>query len=85
MKFRDDLRKVDISTQGAAGEETSTSKKRKERQSISQVKKDIAALVKTLIAMCQVLPELPRRRFITLKLYYTDETPDDYQRKASVA
>lgn len=29
--------------------------------------------------MTQCLPELPRKRFITLKLFYTDDTPPDYE------
>lgn len=29
--------------------------------------------------MTQTLSELPKKRYITFKLYYTPETPDNYQ------
>ncbi|KAL8284190.1 hypothetical protein RQP46_004939 [Phenoliferia psychrophenolica] len=42
-------------------------------------KRQVQRLIKNLITNTSSLDELPRRRFITVRLYYTPETPDDYE------
>jgi meiosis-specific protein HOP1 len=38
-----------------------------------------SALLDSLITSTQALDELPRRRFVTIRLFYTPETPEDYE------
>ncbi|GAA98305.1 hypothetical protein E5Q_04989 [Mixia osmundae IAM 14324] len=50
-----------------------------EPETQGNVKKQVQSLIRRLVAMTQSLSELPRRRFITMKLYYTPTCPADYQ------
>ncbi|KAG6868822.1 hypothetical protein C0993_009704 [Termitomyces sp. T159_Od127] len=43
------------------------------------VKKSVKALLKTLIHVTTQMDVLPKRRFATFKLYYTDKAPADYE------
>ncbi|RDB21131.1 Meiosis-specific protein HOP1 [Hypsizygus marmoreus] len=43
------------------------------------VKKSVKSLLKTLIHATTQMDVLPKRRFATFKLFYTDETPADYE------
>ncbi|KAG5645567.1 hypothetical protein DXG03_005705 [Asterophora parasitica] len=43
------------------------------------VKKSVKALLKTLIHATTQMDVLPKRRFATFKLFYTDKTPADYE------
>ncbi|GJN88507.1 hypothetical protein Rhopal_001473-T1 [Rhodotorula paludigena] len=43
------------------------------------VKRQVQQMIKNLITSTQVLDELPRRRFLNIRLFYTDETPPDYE------
>ncbi|KAG6837277.1 hypothetical protein H0H93_012282 [Arthromyces matolae] len=43
------------------------------------VKKSVKALLKTLIHATTQMDVLPKRRYATFKLYYTDKTPADYE------
>ncbi|GAA6016646.1 hypothetical protein JCM11491_006030 [Sporobolomyces phaffii] len=44
-----------------------------------EVKRQVQQVVKNLLTSTQLLDELPRRRFLTLRALWYDETPDDYQ------
>ncbi|KAF5380914.1 hypothetical protein D9615_004163 [Tricholomella constricta] len=46
---------------------------------LSDVKKSVKALLKTLIQATTQMDVLPKRRFATFKLFYTDKTPADYE------
>ncbi|KAG2020134.1 hypothetical protein CC2G_005502 [Coprinopsis cinerea AmutBmut pab1-1] len=46
---------------------------------LREVKKSVKTMMKTLIQAITHMDELPRRRFATFKLFYTDATPDDYE------
>ncbi|RXW20515.1 hypothetical protein EST38_g5322 [Candolleomyces aberdarensis] len=44
-----------------------------------EVRKSVKTMIKTLIQAITHMDELPRRRFATFKLFYTDEAPADYE------
>ncbi|TFK30204.1 DNA-binding protein [Coprinopsis marcescibilis] len=46
---------------------------------LREVKKSVKTMMKTLIQAITHMDELPRRRFATFKLFYTDSTPEDYE------
>ena len=73
-----------LSLKDPVGGSSSYKVTRKQRPARSQVKKDITTLIRRLISMTQSLEELPRVRFLSMKLYYVDGTPDDYQRMCSI-
>ncbi|KPV75942.1 uncharacterized protein RHOBADRAFT_52950 [Rhodotorula graminis WP1] len=43
------------------------------------VKRQVQQMIKNLITSTQVLDELPRRRFLNVRLFYTKETPASYE------
>ncbi|BGP28830.1 hypothetical protein JCM10296v2_000566 [Rhodotorula toruloides] len=43
------------------------------------VKRQVQQTIKNLITSTQVLDELPRRRFLNIRLFYTDDTPPEYE------
>ena len=45
----------------------------------ASVKEATVTLLRRLMAMTQMLPELPEKRFIYMGLRYTEETPPDYE------
>ncbi|KAF9014024.1 HORMA domain-containing protein [Cyathus striatus] len=46
---------------------------------LKDVKKSIKVLLKTLIHVMSQMDDLPKRRYATFKLLYTDNTPADYE------
>ncbi|GAA5884224.1 hypothetical protein JCM16303_002415 [Sporobolomyces ruberrimus] len=44
-----------------------------------EVKRQVQQVIKNLLTSTQLLDELPRRRFFTLRALWYDETPEDYQ------
>ncbi|KZT61571.1 DNA-binding protein, partial [Calocera cornea HHB12733] len=46
---------------------------------IGEVKASVKSLVKRLIMTTQMMEELPTQRYVTLKLFYVDGTPEDYE------
>ncbi|KAI5474782.1 meiosis-specific protein HOP1 [Pseudohyphozyma bogoriensis] len=55
----------------------STSGKRQTKE--GEAGRQVQQMIKALIANTQAMNELPRRRFITIRLYYTEDTPSDYE------
>lgn len=53
--------------------------KRGKTPTLRDVKKSVKALLKTLIHAMTHMDVLPRRRFATFKVFYTDETPANYE------
>ncbi|GAA6001912.1 hypothetical protein JCM5350_007448, partial [Sporobolomyces pararoseus] len=58
---------------------SSTTKVREEIHKEGEVKRQVQQVIKNLLTSTQLLDELPRRRFFTLRALWYDETPDDYQ------
>ncbi|GAA5843567.1 hypothetical protein JCM5353_007487 [Sporobolomyces roseus] len=52
---------------------------REEPRKEGEVKRQVQQLIKNLITSTQLLDELPRHRFINVRLHYTDDTPEDYE------
>ncbi|KDR73549.1 hypothetical protein GALMADRAFT_617548 [Galerina marginata CBS 339.88] len=46
---------------------------------LKDVKMSVKAMLKTLIQTMHHMDSLPRRRFATFKVFYTDETPSEYE------
>ncbi|BGP13935.1 hypothetical protein JCM10213_003851 [Rhodosporidiobolus nylandii] len=46
---------------------------------VGDVKRQVQQMIKNLITSTQLLDELPRRRFLTIRLFYTDDTPAEYE------
>ncbi|GFZ52028.1 hypothetical protein JCM24511_09800 [Saitozyma sp. JCM 24511] len=63
----------------AATKKTSRSLELGVAQTESQVIRSIKNMLKAAIEATQSLPDLPHTRYINMKLYYTDETPDGYE------
>ncbi|GAA6054568.1 hypothetical protein JCM3770_006036 [Rhodotorula araucariae] len=55
----------------------STSKEAPRKE--GDVKRQVQQMIKNLITSTQVLDELPRRRFLNLRLFYTEDTPPSYE------
>ncbi|GAA6016341.1 hypothetical protein JCM8202_005573 [Rhodotorula sphaerocarpa] len=52
---------------------------RNKPRKMSDIKRQVQQMVKNLITSTQVLDELPRRRFLNIRLFYTDDTPAAYE------
>ncbi|GAA5862196.1 hypothetical protein JCM3774_004818 [Rhodotorula dairenensis] len=52
---------------------------RNKPRKMSDIKRQVQQMIKNLITSTQVLDELPRRRFINVRLFYTEDTPADYE------
>ncbi|GAA5888062.1 hypothetical protein JCM6882_000268 [Rhodosporidiobolus microsporus] len=50
-----------------------------ERRKDGEVKRQVQQMIKNIITSTQLLDELPRRRFLNVRLLYTDETPTEYE------
>ncbi|GAA5978890.1 hypothetical protein JCM11641_003605 [Rhodosporidiobolus odoratus] len=46
---------------------------------VGDIKRQVQVMIKNLITSTQLLDELPRRRYLTVRLFYTDETPPEYE------
>ncbi|KAH9843171.1 HORMA-domain-containing protein [Rhodofomes roseus] len=46
---------------------------------LGEVKRSLKTLIKNLIQATTQMDALPKRRFATFKLFYNDQTPDDYE------
>lgn len=46
---------------------------------VQNAKYAMQMFIRRLIALCGTLPNLPRRRYLTMHLFYTDDCPADYQ------
>ncbi|GAA5904922.1 Hop1p [Sporobolomyces salmoneus] len=74
MTMHDQMKGMVISSSSA-----SVSRPREEIHKEGDVKRQVQQVIKNLLTSTQLLDELPRRRFFTLRAFWYDETPDDYQ------
>ncbi|GAA6027006.1 hypothetical protein JCM8097_006033 [Rhodosporidiobolus ruineniae] len=58
---------------------TSSTLRSDERRKDGEIKRQVQQMIKNLITSTQLLDELPRRRFLNIRLFYTDETPTNYE------
>ncbi|GAA5960528.1 hypothetical protein JCM8115_003209 [Rhodotorula mucilaginosa] len=73
MQVAEQLSGMDLSSMG------SDLLPRNKPRKMSDIKRQVQQLIKNLITNTQVLDELPRRRYINIRLFYTDDTPADYE------
>ncbi|POY70179.1 hypothetical protein BMF94_6762 [Rhodotorula taiwanensis] len=52
---------------------------RNKPRKIGDIKRQIQQMIKNLITNTQILEELPKRRFLNFRLFYTDDTPAEYE------
>ncbi|KAF8205628.1 HORMA domain-containing protein [Mycena galopus ATCC 62051] len=77
MSLGDDLDKMSI--KDAAKDPVVQAAKKGKAPTLKDVKKSVKTLLKTLIHSTTQMDVLPKRRFATFKLFYTDETPAEYE------
>ncbi|ORY58681.1 HORMA domain-domain-containing protein [Leucosporidium creatinivorum] len=72
MDVRDKLGNMVISSSSSSGS-------KKNRIKESDVKRQVQRLIKNLITNTQALDELPRRRYLTMRVFFTEDCPPEYQ------
>lgn len=78
MNLGEGLRKLSISG-GKHKDPVAEAARLGRSPTLKEVKQSVKALLKTLIHATQQLDLLPKRRYATFKLLYTDETPSNYE------
>ncbi|PFH54173.1 hypothetical protein AMATHDRAFT_135603 [Amanita thiersii Skay4041] len=80
LSLGEDLQKMSLRGQNQRNEDPVTSAILKGRvPTLKEVKRSVKALLKTLIHAMTQMDLLPKRRYATFKLFYTDNTPSDYE------
>ncbi|KAF7363938.1 DNA-binding protein [Mycena sanguinolenta] len=77
MSLGDDLDKMTLSD--AAKDPVGQAAKKGKAPTLKDVKKRVKTVLKALIQSTTQMDVLPKRRFATFKLFYTDETPAEYE------
>ncbi|KAJ7264961.1 HORMA domain-containing protein [Mycena haematopus] len=77
MSLGDDLDKMSL--KDSAKDPVAQAAKKGKAPTVKDVKKSVKTILKTLIHSTTQMDILPKRRFATFKLFYTDETPAEYE------
>ncbi|KAJ7811429.1 HORMA domain-containing protein [Mycena olivaceomarginata] len=77
MSLGDDLDKMSL--KDSAKDPVEKAARKGKAPTLKDVKKSVKTLLKTLIHSTTQMDVLPKRRYATFKLFYTDETPADYE------
>ncbi|KAJ7461584.1 HORMA domain-containing protein [Mycena latifolia] len=77
MSLGDNLDKMSLKE--SAKDPVVQAAKKGKAPTLKDVKKSVKSLLKTLIHSTTQMDVLPKRRFAAFKLFYTDETPADYE------
>lgn len=77
MSLGDDLQNMSLN--GRSTDPVADAIRMGRAPTLGDVKKSLKNMMKTLIQAITQMEELPRRRFATFKLFYTDKTPHDYE------
>ncbi|KAJ3722802.1 HORMA domain-containing protein [Lentinula guzmanii] len=75
MSLSDDLRRMSLLGKDPVAEAA----RRGATPTLRDVKRSVKALLKTLITSMTQMDVLPKRRYATFKVFYTDDTPSDYE------
>ncbi|EMD38181.1 hypothetical protein CERSUDRAFT_104791 [Gelatoporia subvermispora B] len=78
MSLGEDLMKLSLGGK-ATVDPVSTANKAGTVPTLGEVKRSLKTLVKNLIQATTQMDALPKRRFATFKLFYYDNTPEDYE------
>ncbi|KAF9446336.1 HORMA-domain-containing protein [Macrolepiota fuliginosa MF-IS2] len=76
MTLGDDLQRSGI---GGLGDPVAEAARKGRTPTLRDVKKSVKTLLKTLIHAMSQMDVLPKRRYATFKIFYTDSTPSDYE------
>ncbi|KAH6918332.1 hypothetical protein BKA70DRAFT_1246890 [Coprinopsis sp. MPI-PUGE-AT-0042] len=80
MTLGEDLEKMTLGGPGRRKQDPVAEAVQKGRlPTVREVKKSVRTMVKTLIQSITTMDDLPRRRYATFKLFYTESTPPDYE------
>ncbi|KZP21154.1 hypothetical protein FIBSPDRAFT_1044318 [Athelia psychrophila] len=81
LSLGEDLQRMSLGAAGSrAGKDPAgEASKRGKVPTLGEVQKSLKQLIKTLIQATTSMETLPRRRFANFKLFYTDDTPEDYE------
>ncbi|KAJ4487607.1 HORMA domain-containing protein [Lentinula aciculospora] len=75
MSLSDDLRRMSLRGKDPIAEAA----RRGATPTLRDVKRSVKTLLKTLITSMTQMDILPKRRYATFKVFYTDDTPSDYE------
>ncbi|KAJ3866805.1 HORMA domain-containing protein [Lentinula novae-zelandiae] len=75
MSLSDDMRRMSLKGKDPVAEAA----KRGAIPTLRDVKRSVKTLLKTLITSMTQMDVLPKRRYATFKVFYTDDTPSDYE------
>ncbi|KAF5389023.1 hypothetical protein D9757_005083 [Collybiopsis confluens] len=77
MSLGDELQRMSL--QGMEKDPVLEAARRGVPPTLKDVKRSVKTLLKTLISSMNHMETLPRRRYATFKLFYTDDTPSEYE------
>ncbi|KAJ3760807.1 HORMA domain-containing protein [Lentinula raphanica] len=75
MSLSDDLRRMSLRGKDPVAEAAKSGAS----PTLKDVKRSVKTLLKTLITSMTQMDVLPKRRYATFKVFYTDDTPSDYE------
>ncbi|KAI8989768.1 HORMA-domain-containing protein [Trametes punicea] len=79
MSLGADMMNLSLSGSGASYDPVADATRRGRIPTLGEVKRSLKALIKNLIQATTQMDALPKRRFATFKLFYYENTPDDYE------
>ncbi|KAH9945814.1 HORMA-domain-containing protein [Epithele typhae] len=79
MSLDEELTKMSLSGHSSTNDPVAAAMQQGRRPTLGEVKRSLKTLVKTLIQAITQMDPLPNRRFATFKLFYHDNTPEDYE------
>ncbi|KAI0672868.1 HORMA-domain-containing protein [Trametes maxima] len=79
MSLGEDMMNLSLSGSKPSYDPVADATRKGKIPTLGEVKRSLKALVKNLIQATTQMDALPRRRFATFKLFYYENTPDDYE------
>ncbi|TDL24968.1 DNA-binding protein [Rickenella mellea] len=79
MTLGEDLMKMTLNGQPPPEDPVALATMKGVVPTLGDVKKSVKALIKNLVMVIQMMDALPKRRYATFKLFYRDNTPEDYE------
>ncbi|CDO73614.1 hypothetical protein BN946_scf185014.g84 [Trametes cinnabarina] len=79
MSLGEDMMNLSLSGSGGAHDPVAAAARQGKVPTLGEVKRSLKALIKNLIQATTQMDALPKRRFATFKLFYYENTPEDYE------
>ncbi|TBU35629.1 HORMA-domain-containing protein [Dichomitus squalens] len=79
MTLGEEMNKLSLSAPSRAQDPVAEAMRKGKVPTLGEVKRSLKALIKNLIQATTQMDPLPKRRFATFKLFYYDNTPDEYE------